>query len=561
MSMSKRTILLNGVSGSGKSTIIKTLIDPSYRDTLDTISPANYRKGTTSTSVKYTFGSFNSLNIAGVVINDFVDEWTEYSKKRKEECTLKGQSYDENSDRKTFFNKINDEFNKAHFINDAIIDFENHASKIQLENIIKSMTIRDVLTLISKNKIDEYIFYIEINVPVSNDMASVLQNHSLDQLSIVDTKGLGQDTKSRHLDFSSIDGIIFINDGSKLTDIYQREIKEDFESCLKSTPILIALRHSFDLPFESLSGFNNSLIADTDVTHYLQCLENYCSNSDNNTYNEIKEILQTCGLHNNGVVSKIVDKYAFNALPQDYTKDNSLKGKSIIAKKTEDFYFSAVLQMINRCLLAIEEYTKVYNQASELLKAQGQIINSFTDVSKFGCAMVSQIDSENRLNARILRAFPDQSGRYGWLQYALSNDNYEKKRLRITLYNTVDMAIDYSLANLVDNKIITEDIAEILSVYFSIELKTKSSWVSMGYERLGINTNSLRAAIDWLDITEKQESFQRLNWYYNKIDEINPEDSCAASTIFELYLGLFSSLNLVKFNTIVLNEAMVASKP
>lgn len=130
MNMSKRTILLNGVSGSGKSTIIKTLIDQSYRDTLDTISPAKYRKGTTSTSVKYTFGLFNSINIAGVVFNDFVDEWTEYSKKRRAEYTLKGQSYDENSDRKIFFNKINDEFNKADFINDAIIDFENHASKI-----------------------------------------------------------------------------------------------------------------------------------------------------------------------------------------------------------------------------------------------------------------------------------------------------------------------------------------------------------------------------------------------------------------------------------------------
>ncbi|MEY9971840.1 hypothetical protein ABH966_002213 [Lysinibacillus sp. RC46] len=342
-----------------------------------------------------------------------------------------------------------------------------------------------------------------------------------------------------------IDGIIFINDGSKLTDIYQREIKEDFESCLKSTPILIALRHSFDLPFESLSGFNTSLIADTDVTHYLQCLESYCSNSENNTYNEIKEILQTCGLHNNGVVSKIVDKYAFNALPQDYSKDNSLKGKVIITKKTEDFYFSAVLQMT----------------ASALLKAQGQIINSFTDVSKFGCAMVSQIDCENRLNAKILRAYPDQSGRYGWLQYALSNDYYEKKRLRITLYNTVDMAIDYSLANLVDNKIITEDIAKILSVYFSIELKTKSSWVTMGYDRLGINKNSLRAAIDYLVNTEKQESFQRLDWYYYEIDKINPEDSCAASTIFELYLGLFSSLNLVKFNPSVLDKAMVVSMP
>lgn len=421
------------------------------------------------------------------------------------------------------------------------------------------MTIHDVLTLINKNNIDEYIFCIEINVPVSNDMASMLQNYSLDQLSIVDTKGLGQDTRSRHLDFSSIDGIIFINDGSKLTDIYQREIKEDFESCIKSTPILIALRHSFDLPFESLSGFNNSLIADADVTHYLQCLERYCSNSENNTYNEIKEILQACGLHNNGFVSKIVDKYAFNALPQDYTKDNLLKG--IIAEKTEEFYFSAVLQMINRCLLAIEEYMKVYNQASKLLKTGSQIIDPFTEVSKFGCAMVSQIESENRLNAKILRAYPDQSGRYGWLKYALSNDIYEKKRLRITLYNTVNMAIDYSLANLVDNKIITKDIAEILSVYFSIELKTKSSWVSMGCDRLGINTNSLRAAIDYLDSTEKQESFQRLNWFYNKIDEINPEDSCAASTIFELYLGLFSSLNLVKFNPIVLDEAMVASEP
>lgn len=480
--------------------------------------------------------------------------------RKKEEYTSIGQSYDEHSERKTFFNRINDEFNKAHFINDVIIDFDNCASKTQLENIIKSMTIRDVLTLINKNKIDKYLFCVEINVPVSNDLSSILHNHNLDQLSIVDTKGLGQDTRSRHLDFSDIDGIIFINDGSKLTDIYQREIKEDFKNCLKSTPILIALRHSFDLPFDILSGFNNSLMADAEVTHYIQCLERYCSNGENNTYNEIKEILETCGLHNNGFVRKIVDKYAFNALPQDYSKDNLLEG--INAEKTEVFYYSAVLQMITRCLLAIDEYTKVYDQASTLLKTQGQIINSwFTDVSKFGCAMVRQIDSENRLNAKILRAYPDQSGRYGWLQYALSNDYYEKKRLRITLYNTVDMAIDYSLTNLVDNKIITEDIAEVLSVYFSIELKTKSSWVTMGYDRLGINNNSFKDAVDYLDNNEKEKSFQRLEWYYCELDKLNPEDSCAASTIFELYLGLFSSLNLVEFNPSVLSKAMVVTKP
>ncbi|MCT8977890.1 hypothetical protein N4T77_14920 [Clostridium sp. CX1] len=558
--MSRRTILFNGVSGSGKSTIIKTLTAPSYRDTLTTISPANYRKGTTSTSVKYTFGAFHILNIAGVVINDFVDEWTEHSKKRKEECTTKDQPYNENKERTTFFTKINNEFNNAHYIHGAMIDFDNGASRNQLENIIKSMKISDVLTLINKSKIDEYLFCIEINVPISSDLTSVLQNHNLDQLSIIDTKGLGQDDRSRHLDFSSIDGMIFINDGSRLTDIYQSEIKEDFESCLKSTPILIALRHSFDLPFESLSGFNNSLLATENVTHYIQCLERYCSNVNNNTYNEIKEILQKCGLYNNGFVRKIVDKYAFNALPQDYSKDNSMQG--VYARKTEDFYVAAVLRMIDRCLLAIDEYMNVYTQASAVLKMQGQIINSwFTDVSKYGCDMVRQIDSEGRLNAKILRAYPDQLGRYGWLRYALSNDSYEKKRLRITLFNIVDMAIDYSLANLVDNKIITEDIAEILSVYFSIELKTKSSWVSMGYYRLGINIDSLRDAVDYLVDKEKQKNYQRFGWYYKAIDKINQKNRCAASTIFELYLGLFSSLNLVTFNPSVLDEAMVVPRP
>ncbi|MFD2881967.1 hypothetical protein ACFTAO_48970 [Paenibacillus rhizoplanae] len=50
---------------------------------------------------------------------------------------------------------------------------------------------------------------------------------------MIDTKGIGQDDESRNLDFSSVDGIVFINDGSKLTDKYQNEIKEDFEKLFK----------------------------------------------------------------------------------------------------------------------------------------------------------------------------------------------------------------------------------------------------------------------------------------------------------------------------------------
>jgi len=123
--------------------------------------------------------------------------------------------------------------NNASYIEGFAIDFDDCNLRNQLENTIKGMKVNEVFTLINKSKIDQYIFYIEINVPISNDLVRVLQKHNIDQLSIIDKKGLGQDDKSRHLDFASIDGMIFINDGSKLTDIYQREIKEDFKTCLK----------------------------------------------------------------------------------------------------------------------------------------------------------------------------------------------------------------------------------------------------------------------------------------------------------------------------------------
>lgn len=556
--MSRKTILFNGVSGSGKSTIIKTLADPKCRDTLNKISPTNYRKGTTSANVKYTFGKFDTLSIERVKINDFEDEWIEHSNKAKTERTTINQVHRSTDDRKLFFGKINFDFQNAHYIRTSNIDFENPISREQLENIIKTMPIDEVLNLINKNKIDKYLLYIEINVPILRELGEIIEKHGLSELSVIDTKGIGQDDESRNLDFSSIDGIVFINDGSKLTDKYQNEIKDDFENYLKSTPIFITVRHSFDLPFESLSGFNNSLMAEENVSYYLECLERYCSNNNNSYYKDIKDILKNCGLHNNGFLRRIVDNYAFNALPQDYSKDGSMQG--IYAEKTNDFYIAAVLQMIDRCLLAIDEYKKVYIQAREVLETQGQIINSyFTDVSTFGCEMVKQIGREDRLNAKILRAYPDQLGKYNWLQFAFSDDSYEKKRLRITLFNIVNMAIDYSLDSLVAKKTITENIAELLSVYFSIELKSKSSTVSMGYYRLGINNTSLKNAINHLHAQEKKKNYQRLRWYYNAIDTVNSQERCEASTLFELYLGLFRSLNLVKFDPKVLDEAMIVS--
>lgn len=551
--MSGKTILLNGVSGSGKSTIIKTITDPIYRDTLNLISPANYRNGTTSTNVKYTFGMFNNINVENVIIHDFSDEWAEQRKEREKACASNNPPYNESYERRLFFDTLRDEFRR--FIHNININFDDSTSRDFLIHTIKSLPIREVIALINKNKIDKYIDCIEINVPVIPNLAKVLLKHNLDEISIIDTKGFGQDDKSRNIDFSSVDGVIFVSDGSKLTDKYQDEIKEDFKDCLKSTPILIALRHSFDLPFENYSGFNNSLIATEDTKNYLQCLIKYCSNNTSVSYNEIKEILQKCGLSNNGFLRRIVDKYAFNALPQDYSKDNSMQG--IYADKTKEFYVAAVIQMIDRCLLAVNEYKKVYEQASSVLTTQGQIINScFTDVNNFGCEMVKQIDSENRLNAKILRAFPDLLGKYDWLEYAFNNDNYEKKRLRITLFNIVNLAIDYSLNDLVINKIITKNIAEILSVYFSIELKRKSEWVSMGYDRLGINHASLRASIHSLDNKEKTKNFKRLGWYYTAIHNLNPQNSCAASSIFELYLGLFKSLKLVKYDSKTLDDVM-----
>lgn len=556
--MSRKTLLFNGVSGSGKSTIIKTLADPTCKDALNRISPTNYRKGTTSTNVKYTFGKFDTLSIEKVKINDFEDDWVEHSNKAKTERTSSNQVHKTTDDRKFFFEKINSEFQSAHYIRTSDIDFENPISREQLENIIKTMQVDEVLNLINKNKIDKYILYIEINVPILKKLGDIIEKHGLNELSVIDTKGIGQDDESRNLEFSSIDGIVFINDGSKLTDKYQNEIKKDFENYLKSTPIFIAVRHSFDLPFESLSGFNNSLMAEENVKHYLDCLEKYCSNNDNSYYKDIKEILKNCGLYNNGFLRRIVDNYAFNALPQDYSKDGSMQG--IYAEKTNDFYIAAVLQMVDRCLLAIDEYKKVYIHASEVLETQGQIINShFTDVTTFGSEMVKQIEREDRLNAKILRAYPDQLGKYNWLQFAFSDDSYEKKRLRITLFNIVNMAIDYSLASLVAKKIITENIAEILSVYFSIELKNKSSQVSMGYYRLGINSTGLKNAINHLNAKEKKKDYQRFHWYYNAIDAVNSRDRCEASTLFELYLGLFSSLNLIKFDPKVLDEVMIVS--
>lgn len=59
--MTGSTIFLNGVSGSGKSAIIKTLTDSFNRSILATISAVNYTKGTTSTNDKYTFGNLGSL--------------------------------------------------------------------------------------------------------------------------------------------------------------------------------------------------------------------------------------------------------------------------------------------------------------------------------------------------------------------------------------------------------------------------------------------------------------------------------------------------------------------
>lgn len=556
--LSRKTILFNGVSGSGKSTIIQTLANPMCKDALNRLSPTNYRKGTTSTNVKYTFGKFDSLSIERVKINDFEDEWVEHSNKTKIERNPNNQLHKITDDRKFFFEKINSDFKNAHYLHISDIDFENPISREQFENIIKNMQVDEVLNLINKNKIDKYILYVEINVPILKELGDIIDRHDLNELSVVDTKGIGQDDESRNLDFSSIDGIVFINDGSKLTDKYQNEIKEDFENYLKSTPIFIAVRHSFDLPFESLSGFNNSLMAKGNVEYYLNCLEKYCANNNNSYYKDIKEILKNCGLYNNGFLRSIVDNYAFNALPQDYSKDDSMQG--IYAEITNSFYIAAVLQMIDRCLLAIDEYKKVYVQASEVLETQGQIINShFTDVTTFGCEMVKQIAREDRLNAKILRAYPDQLGKYKWLQYAFSDDNYEKKRLRITLFNIVNMAIDYSLTSLVTDKVITKNIAEILSVYFSIELKNKSSQVSMGYYRLGINSIGLKNAFNHLDEKEKKKDYQRFHWYYNAVDAVNSRDRCEASTLFELYLGLFSSLNLVKFNPQVLEKAMIVS--
>ncbi|MFC6653990.1 hypothetical protein [Paenibacillus rhizoplanae] len=556
--MSGKTLLFNGVSGSGKSTIIKTLADPKCKDALNRISPTNYRKGTTSTNVKYTFGKFDTLSIEKVKINDFEDEWFEHSTKIKIERTSNNQVLKMTDDRKSFFEKINSEFQNAHYIRTKDIDFEDPISREEVENNIKDMKVDEVLNLINKNKIDKYILLIEINVPILKDLGNIIKKHGLNELSVIDTKGIGQDDESRNLDFSSVDGIVFINDGSKLTDKYQNEIKEDFENYLKSTPIFISVRHSFDLPFESLSGFNNSLMAKENDKYYLDCLDKYCSNNNNSHYKDIKEILKNCGLYNNGFLRRIVDNYAFNALPQDYSKDGSMQG--IYAEKTNDFYIAAVLQMVDRCLFAIDEYKKVYIQASEVLETQGQIINShFTDVTTFGCEMVKQIEREDRLNAKILRAYPDQLGKYNWLQYAFSDDNYEKKRLRITLFNIVNMAIDYSLASLVDKSIITENIAEILSVYFSIELKNKSSQVSMGYYRLGIDNTGLKNAFNHLNTKEKKKEYLRFRWYYNAIDAVNSKDRCEASTLFELYLGLFSSLNLVKFDPKVLDEVMIVS--
>ncbi|MFD1910561.1 hypothetical protein ACFSQ7_51205 [Paenibacillus rhizoplanae] len=92
------------------------------------------------------------------------------------------------------------------------------------------MKVDEVLNLINKkNKIDKYILLIEINVPILKDLGNIIKKkHGLNELSVIDTKGIGQDDESRNLDFSSVDGIVFINDGSKLTDKYQNEIKEDF---------------------------------------------------------------------------------------------------------------------------------------------------------------------------------------------------------------------------------------------------------------------------------------------------------------------------------------------